>query len=85
VLGPGAGFPANLAALELEEFQIPFYQAAAKAVENSVCTPWYGSLERREEASEMIMNVIYKLIKEDPNADIFTELKAVEDEYNAGN
>lgn len=85
VLGPGAGFPANLATLDQEEFQIPFYQAAAKALEKSVCTPWYGSLERREEAAEMIMNVIYKLIKEDPNADIFTELKAVEDEYNSGN
>jgi multiple sugar transport system substrate-binding protein len=85
VLGPGAGFPANLATLNEKEFQIPFYQAAAKAVEQSVCTPWYGSLERREEAAEMIMNVIYKLIKEDPTADIVTELQKVEAEYNSGN
>lgn len=85
VLGPGAGFPTNLAMLEDEQFQIPFYQAASEALEASVCTSWYGSLENRELASEMIMNVIYKLIKEDPTADILTELTLVEDEYNAGN
>jgi len=85
VLGPGAGFPANTAMLESPELDLPFYNEAAKALENSVCTPWYGSLENREVAAEMIMNVVYKLIKEDPNADIVTELTKVEEEFNAGN
>lgn len=85
VLGPGAGFPANLSMLDHPDLQLPFYQEAAKALENSVCTPWYGSLERREEASEIIANVIYKLIKEDPNVDIVTELTLAEEAYNAGN
>jgi len=85
VLGPGAGFPANTAMLSDPQFEIPFYQEAGKALENSVCTPWYGTLENRELAAEMIMNVIYKLVKEDPAADIVTELTIVQDEYNAGN
>ena len=33
----------------------------------------------------MIMKVVYRLIKEDPAADIATELQAVQDEYNAAN
>jgi multiple sugar transport system substrate-binding protein len=85
VLGPGAGFPANLAMLDHPDLQLPFYQAAAKALESSVCTPWYGSLERPEEATEIIAIVIYKLIKEDPTADIVTELTLAEEAYNAGN
>ncbi len=84
VLEPGAGFPANLAMLDHPDLQLPFYQEAAVALESSVCTPWYGTLENRELAAEMIMNVIYKLVKEDPTADIVTELTAVQDEYNAG-
>jgi multiple sugar transport system substrate-binding protein len=31
------------------------------------------------------MNVIYKLVKEDPTLDIATELQEASDEYNAGN
>ena len=31
------------------------------------------------------MDVVYKLIKEDPTADIATELQKAQDEYNAGN
>lgn len=85
VLGPGAGFPANLAMLDHPDLQLPFYQEAAKALENSVCTPWYGSLERPDEATEIIAIVIYKLIKEDPTADIITELTAAEEAYNSGN
>jgi multiple sugar transport system substrate-binding protein len=85
VLGPGAGFPANLSMLEHPDLQLPFYQEAAKALKNSVCTPWYGSLERREEAQEIIMNAVYKAIKEEPNADIVTILKEADDAYNAGN
>ena len=85
VLGPGGGFP-TLAATQAEaHFQTPFYQQAAEVVAQSVCTPWYGSLERRDEAKTLVMNTIYKLIKEDPTADIASALTAAEEEYNAGN
>lgn len=85
VLGPGAGFPANAAVLEDPALDLPFYNAAAEALEQSVCTPWYGTIqERREEAGELIANVIYKLVKEDPTADILTELQAAEEAWLAG-
>jgi multiple sugar transport system substrate-binding protein len=84
VLGPGAGFPANLATLDHPDLDLPFYRAAEAALEGSVCTPWYGSLDRVDEAREIIANVIYKLIKEDPTADILTELTQAEEAYNAG-
>jgi multiple sugar transport system substrate-binding protein len=85
VLGPGAGFPADLAMLDTPELDLPFYRAAAVALEDSVCTPWYGSLERREEAVEIVMNAFYKVVKEDPTADIFTVFSEAEEAYNAGN
>jgi multiple sugar transport system substrate-binding protein len=85
VLGPGGGYPANKAMLETPELDQPFYRAAEVALEDSACSPWYGSLERREEAAEIVMNAVYKLIKEDPNADILTELTLAEEAYNAGN
>ncbi len=85
VLGPGVGFPANLSMLDAPELDLPFYREAAKALENSVCTPWNGSLERREEAQELIMQAIYKVVKEEPNSDIVAELTLVEEEYNSGN
>jgi ABC-type glycerol-3-phosphate transport system substrate-binding protein len=85
VLGPGAGFPSLKSAQELPEMQTPFYQQAAIAINASVCRNHAGSLERPAEATDMIMNVIYKLIKEDQTADIATELQAVQDEYNANN
>ncbi len=47
--------------------------------------PWQGTLERPNEAQEIIMNAIYKLIKEDPTLDIYTELTAAQEEYNANN
>lgn len=85
VLGPGGGFPTLKATQAEEHFQTPFYQQAAEVVAASVCTPWYGSLERRDEAKSLVMNTIYKLIKEDPTADIAAALIAAEEEYNAGN
>ena len=85
ILGPGAGFPANLKMLDTPELDLPFYRAAAEALEDSVCTPWYGSLERREEAFEIVMNAVYKLVKEDPDADILTVLTEAEEAYNSGN
>ncbi len=85
VLRPGAGFPALMSTRGLEQFQTPFYQQAGEVVAASACRPWHGSLERRPEAQRLIMGAVYKLIKEDPTADIATVLQATQDEYNAGN
>ena len=85
VLGPGAGFPSLVSAQSHPRMQSPFYQQAAIAINASVCRNWAGSLERPAEAAESIMNVIYKLIKEEPTLDIATELQKVQDEYNANN
>jgi multiple sugar transport system substrate-binding protein len=85
VLGPGGGFPTLNATQEAEQFQTPFYRQAAEVVAASECHPWYGSLERRDEAKTLVMNTIYKLIKEDPTGDIAAALVATEEEYNAGN
>jgi ABC-type glycerol-3-phosphate transport system substrate-binding protein len=85
VLGPGGGFPVLKVTLSQEQFDAPFYQQAAEAVAASSCRPWYGSLERTSEAQLLIMTTVYKLIKEDPSADIAAELTQTEVEYNAGN
>jgi multiple sugar transport system substrate-binding protein len=85
VLGPGAGFPANTAMLAAPELDLPFYRAAEVALEKSVCTPWFGDLDRREEAAEIIMNAFYKIVQEDPTSDILTVLSEAEEAYNAGN
>jgi multiple sugar transport system substrate-binding protein len=85
VLRPGAGFPALQSTRQSEQFQTPFYQQASAAISASACSPWSGSLERPLEAQKLIMNVVYKLIKEDPSADIAAELQTVQDEYNAAN
>jgi multiple sugar transport system substrate-binding protein len=85
VLGPGGGFPTLKTTQSDELFQTPFYQEAAKAVNASACRPWWGSLERPQEAQKLIMPTIYKLIKEDPTADIAEELTKTQEEYNAGN
>lgn len=85
VQGPGGGFPVLKATQSHEIFQAPFYKEAAEALSNSACRPWYGSLKRPNEAQELVMQTIYKLIKEDPNADIAAELTRTQEEYNAGN
>ncbi len=84
VLGPGGGFPALKATQSNEMFQTAFYKEAAEAVAASACTPWYGSLERRDEAKKLVVTTIYKLIKEDPTADIAATLQVADDEYNSG-
>ena len=70
VIGPGGGFPVLKATLQDPTFQTPFYKEAAEVVAASACRPWYGSLERNKEAQKIIMTAVYKLIKEDPTADI---------------
>jgi len=85
VMGPGGGFPTLKATQSHKLFESPYYQQAAKAVAASACRPWNGSLERPAEAKELVMATLYKLIKEDPNADIAELLTETQDEYNAGN
>jgi len=85
VMGPGGGFPTLKATQAHALFQSAYYQESAKAVGASACRPWFGSLERPEEAKPLAMTVLYKLIKEDPSADIATELIKTQEEYNAGN
>ena len=82
VLGIGAGFPALKPVQSQPSFQIPFYKEAADAINASACAPTEGSLKRVEEAKVIVSNVIYKLIKEDPSADILTELTKAQEEYN---
>lgn len=85
VLGPGGGFPTLKSTQADATFQTPFYQEAAEVVAQSACRPWYGSLERRQEAQKLVVTTIYKLIKEDPTAEIAATLDAASAEYNAGN
>ena len=85
VLRPGGGFPALTTTRASEQFQTPFYQQAGEVIAASECHPWAGSLERTAEAQKLIMGAVYKLIKEDPSADIGATLQAAQDEYNAGN
>ena len=85
VVGPGGGFPVLKATQSHQLFQAPFYQQAAAAVAASACRPWNGSLERPTEAKILVMTAVYKLIKEDPSADIAEKLTRTQEEYNAGN
>jgi multiple sugar transport system substrate-binding protein len=81
----GSGIPALTTTFEHPAFQSNFYQEARDVLAASACRPVFGSLERWDEAKPMIMNAVYKLVKEDPTADIATELQEVQDEYNAMN
>jgi multiple sugar transport system substrate-binding protein len=85
VIRAAAGIPGLLTTFDQPEFQSNFYQQAKNVVEASACRPWQGSLTRTEEARPLIMNAIYKLVKEDPTADIAEVLRQAADEYNAGN
>ena len=85
VIGPGGGFPTLKAIQAADDFQTTFYEEAAEAIGASDCTPWYGSLARPNEAQDLVMTTIYKLIKEDPDADIAEALVKTQEEYNANN
>lgn len=39
-------------------FNTPFYQQSAIAINGSSCKPWQGTLERPNEAAELIMNIL---------------------------
>jgi multiple sugar transport system substrate-binding protein len=66
-----------------EQYQTPFYQQAAEAVGASECRPWFGSLMDVGRAQETIMDVVYRLIKQDPTLDIATELQKAQEEFNS--
>jgi multiple sugar transport system substrate-binding protein len=78
-----AGIPTRKAAFDQPQFQTKFYQQAKAVLEASALRPSEGTLERFDAAKPMIMNVVYKLVKEDLTADIASELQKVQDEYNA--
>jgi multiple sugar transport system substrate-binding protein len=80
-----AAMPSTGEGFKHKTFQSEFYQQAGAVAEASACRAYYGSLERWEEAQPLIMNTVYKLVKEDQTADIATELQKAQDEYNAGN
>lgn len=84
VIGPGGGFPSLISAQQHPSMQTPFYQQASLAINASKCTIAIRNFDRPEVAAELIMNTIYKLIKEDQSLDIATELQKTQDEYNAG-
>ena len=84
VLRPGGGIPALGATYSQPAFQTEFHQQAQEVVAASACRPVFGTLERWDEAKAMIMNAVYKLVKEDQTADIGAELQKVQDEYNGG-
>jgi ABC-type glycerol-3-phosphate transport system substrate-binding protein len=83
VLGPGAGFPVLKSQQALPQYQTPFYQQAAEAVNASACRPYFGSLMDPAAVEKAVMTVVYKLIKQDPTADIATELQKAQDEFNS--
>jgi ABC-type glycerol-3-phosphate transport system substrate-binding protein len=85
VIRAAAGIPTLQSTFDQPEFQTEFYQQAQDVLAASACRPWQGSLERTAEAQSTIMNAVYKLVKEDPTADIATVLQAAQDEYNAQN
>ncbi|MFN2185828.1 MAG: ABC transporter substrate-binding protein, partial [Anaerolineae bacterium] len=85
VIRGAAGLPVLQTTFDQPQFQTQFYQEAQDVVGASACRPWQGSLERTAEAKPTIMNVIYKLVKEDQTADIAEVLQQAQDEYNAQN
>jgi len=85
VVSAGGGFPALISAQKHPDLQTPFYKQAADAINASKCKMAIKNMSRPDEAAETIMNAIYKLIKDDPKADIPTVLQQAQDEYNAGN
>jgi multiple sugar transport system substrate-binding protein len=82
VLGAVGGFPALKASLADPSFQTPYFKQSAQVMSASNCRPWYGTLTKPAVAQPIIMTVLYKLIKEDPTADIAVALAKAQDEYN---
>ena len=82
VLGPGGGVPSLGMTRQDAAFQSEFFKQAIPATAG-LCRPWSGTLTNPPEAQKIIATTIYKLIKEDPSADIAAELQKSQDEYNS--
>jgi len=80
----GGGLPALKSALSDPTFQTPLIQQASEVISESSCRPWFGTLTRPAEAQPLIMNALYKAIKEVPESEIEAVLTQAQDEYNAG-
>ena len=85
VLRAGGGVPVAASVGADPAFQTQIFQQAAAALAASDCKPWYGSLTRIPEAKTIITNVIFDLVKGNPNADIAEALTTAETEYNSNN
>ena len=77
------GFPAMTTTLSDPLFSAPYYTQAKQVLTQESCKPWYGSLKNPAAAEPIAMNVMYKLIKQNPTADIAKELTAAQDQYNS--
>ncbi|MCC6146126.1 MAG: extracellular solute-binding protein [Anaerolineaceae bacterium] len=86
VTNVGGGLPTLKTALTDPTFADDvIIQQAAKVVSESACRPWFGSLARPSEAQPLIMNALYKAIKEVGDDQIEGVLTQAQEEYNAGN
>jgi multiple sugar transport system substrate-binding protein len=85
VVNIGGGLPTVKTALSDPAFDNPIIQQAAEVVAASTCRPWFGSLTRPAEAQPLIMNALYKAIKEVGDGEIEAVLTQAQEEYNAGN
>jgi len=81
VIGPGGGVPSLNTTRAAPVFQSEFFKQSIQATAG-LCRPWTGTLTNPPEAQKIIATTIYKLIKEDPTADIASELQKAQDEYN---
>ncbi len=82
VIGPGGGLPVLASVAATERFQTKFYQQAYAVGAASNCRVTWPTVVDTTGAKKTIMNAVYKLIKQDPTADIAAELQAAEDEFN---
>ncbi|MBI5650895.1 MAG: extracellular solute-binding protein [Chloroflexi bacterium] len=82
VLSAVGGFPALKPSLAHASFQTPYFKQAAQVMGASACRPWFGTLTKPAVAQPIVMNALYRLIKQDPTADIAAALIKAQDEYN---
>lgn len=83
VLGPGGGLPTLKSVQAAPEFQTPFWTEAAAVIDASDCSLVFPTIENTSGAAQAVVNVVYKLVKTDPTADISAELQIAQDEFNA--
>ena len=82
VVGPGAGLPVLKSVQALDQFQAPFYKEAIASVAAAKCQVMWPTIINAAGAAQAVANVVYKLVKTDPTADIAAELQKAQDEFN---